>query len=76
MTITPIRGRRVNIRAELLELANDPTVTGIAVGVIRGDPADDSEVIQTISIGKRATRANLSMIAISFAFDAISDAEI
>lgn len=73
-TIHPIRGRRENIRAELLALANDPTITGIAVGIIRGEPPD--EVIHTINIGKRATRANLSMISLSFGFDAISDAEI
>jgi len=74
MSVTPIRGRRENIKAELLELANDPTVTGIVIGVIRGEPPD--ELIHTINIGKRATRANIALCAASFAYDAIHDAEI
>lgn len=73
--VVPIRGRRENIRAELLALADDPTITGLALGIVRGaDPG--SEKITTINIGPRATRANLSMIAISFGFDAISEAEL
>lgn len=74
MGVTPIRGRRENIKAELLELANDPTITGIVIGIVRGDIPD--ETITTINIGKRATRANIAMCAASFQFDAITDAEL
>ncbi len=71
MGIIPIRGRRENIRAELLELANDPTITGIVIGIIRGELPDES--ITTINIGTRATRANIALCAASFQFDAIAD---
>jgi hypothetical protein len=78
MSVTPIRGRRENIKAELLELANDPTVTGIVIGVIRGDDTADppTEIIKTMNMGKRATRANIALCAVSFAADSIYDAEI
>lgn len=71
MNSIPIRGRRENIRAELLDLANDPTITGIVIGIIRGDISD--EKITTINIGKRATRANIALCAASFQFDAIDE---
>jgi hypothetical protein len=74
MSVTPIRGRRENIKAELIELANDPTVTGIVIGIIRGVLPD--ETITTINIGARATRANIALCAASFQFDAITDAEL
>jgi len=72
--VTPIRGRRENIQVELLDLANDPTITGIVIGIIRGDLPD--ETITTLNIGKRATRANIALCAASFNFDAITDADI
>lgn len=75
MPVTPIRGRRENIRAELLELANDPTITGVVIGIVRGELPDD-ERITTINMGKRATRANIALCAASFQFDAITDAEL
>lgn len=75
MGITPIRGRRENIKAELLELANDPTITGIVIGIVRGE-TPDIEKITTINMGRRATRANIALCAASFQFDAITDAEL
>lgn len=70
MTVIPIRGRRENIKAELIAIANDETVTGIAICIIRGDARD--QVMTTLSMGPGATRANLALASVWLASDAIS----
>jgi hypothetical protein len=70
MIAIPIRGRRENIKAELIEIANDPTVTGVVIGVVHGEHPDQK--LHTYCLGKTATRSMIAYVAACMAHDAVT----